>query len=320
MTIVTHPTILNLRERRHQLIQRISDVVYEIYHLKTHILPEILEEYDRHFRDLEITLQVKTLAALDMVRREELFRLKLSRGEHLNEAMITSVHQIVDKEFERARSRLYEISTAINTDSKRRLDNYSEHNEHSNHSTNALTYLYRSIVKKIHPDTRPYHMPNDWSSQTISSTSKVAPLSLDQLWQLAQDAYRNCNLRELQAIYDVVCCTDMHQDSPSYTPNEQELAQEIIQLESRLHIQERRLHDITHTPPYTLRELMKSSTWIAKERATLQERIREKERDYERAKAFLLSIHAMRSDEPRLRNHSEEWSSDFIANTYFNNR
>lgn len=315
--ILSHPRIAELRQRRKALLQRLTEVVSELQHLKDAVLPELLAEYDTHFRALEIQLQQQTLLTAEITRREELFRIKLGRGEKLSSAMISVVNTIVDREFERIKKRFRESFTMT---SKEREKEATERME--KHNDSEFVGLYRSIVKKLHPDAAAEELPH----------SDVAPNqfpksdAFEKFWYSAQDAYKSRNMRELQAIYDIVCLAEELEDFATLLSAEEHLEAEILRLESRLRNEQRRLREIVNNPPYSLRELMKSPTWIEKERLNLERQIADKERNFERARAFLASLNALDlTDWHNAEKNSptaaqEEFTNDFMENTYFNNR
>jgi hypothetical protein len=306
--LLTHPHITELRNRRKALLERLSGVVGELQELKDKVLPGLLTEYDHHFRALEIALQQQTLQTSEIMRREELFRIKLGRGEKLSEAMITTVNTIVDREFERVKKRFRE---SFGMSKEEREESATKRSERHNES--EFANLYRSIVKKLHPDAA------ELSPQQTGA-------AFEQFWHSTQEAYKQRNMRELQAIHDVVCMTDESEKFTTLNSTKEYLEAEIMRLESRLRNEERRLREITQNPPYTVRELMKSRTWIESESNAIKAKIAEKERDFKRAKEFLVSLNA---DKPSSWNSveapsdaakQEEFANDFMENTYFNNR
>ena len=325
--ILSHPRITELREKRRNLLRRLTEIIREIQELKDHILPDVLSEYDRHFRDLEIALQQQTLFTSEIVRREELFRLKLGRGEKLTEEMIHIVNTIVDKEFERVKKRFREAFSMTKEEREEVANRKAKQ-----HSDSDYARLYRSIVKKLHPDASVKGLVSQgYDDGSPDAVQNVPPNeSYAKFWQSTQDAYKSRNMRELQAIYDVVCQMEEREDFSTISSAEEYLEQEILRIEIRLRNEERRLQEIVNHPPYTFRELMKSPTWIEHERQSLQAKIAEKERDYARAKAFLLALHAFNGERTghNIENiepsdavaQQEAFTNDFMANTYFNNR
>jgi hypothetical protein len=304
--ILSHPHITELRERRKDVLRRLTGVVGELQHLKDHILPDLVSEYDRNFRTLEIALQKKTLETAELTRREELFYIKLSRGEKLTPKMIEVVNTMVDREFERVKKRLRE--TLDMTKEEREV---AANKRMEAHNDSEFVSLYRSIVKKLHPDT-------------------ASGTPFEQYWLPAQNAYQTRNMRELQAIHDVVCLAEEEDAFAStsfanVSSAEEYLEGEIARLESRLRNEERRLRDIVNNPPYTLRELMKSPTWVENECHNIETKIAAKDRDGKRAQAFLASIHADsaawdNAEKSQEIKAQEEFANDFMQNTYFNNR
>lgn len=305
--ILSHPQITKLREQRKELLRRLTDVVGELQHLKDHILPDLVNEYDRHFRVLEIALQKKTLETAELTRREELFYIKLSRGEKLTPKMIEVVNTMVDREFERVKKRLRETFDMTDEEREQAANKRMEaHNE------SEFASMYRSIVKKLHPD------------------ASAESATFEKYWHSAQEAYQSRNMRELQTIHDMICEAE-EDDTFANTPfanvssAEKYLEGEILRLESRLRNEERRLREIVNNPPYTLRELMKSPTWIESECNNIKAQIAAKDRDGKRAQAFLASIHVDsaawgNAEKPQDIKAQEEFANDFMQNTYFNNR
>lgn len=306
--ILSHPHIMELRERRKNLLRRLRDIVSELQLLKDEVLPDLVNEYDRHFRMVEMALQKKTLETAELTRREELFYIKLSRGEKLTPKMIEVVNAMVDREFERVKQRLRQTFDMTDEEHEAAANKRIE-----KHNDSEFASLYRSIVKKLHPD---------------AATPESTPFQ--QYWQSAQNAYQNRNMRELQAIHDMVCLAEGHDDFASASfasvqSVEEYLEEEIARLESRLRNEERCLRDIVNNPPYTLRELMKSATWVEHERKNIEAQIAAKDRDSKRAQAFLASIHAdpeawKQAEKPQELKVQEEFANDFMENTYFNNR
>jgi hypothetical protein len=314
--IFSHPRIAELRRRRREALERLKQCALNLHRLQESVLPELLDRYDALFREREIALQRATLLAAEIKRREELFRLKLERGERLTEEMITVVHAIVDREFERVKQRQRE---ALDMTAQERERNAADRAQR--HNDGDFAKLYRSIVKKLHPD-----------ADVASSEADVARPRNEQFWHLAQEAYRERNFSALQSIHDIVCELEDEENNDKtpddarwrhYESAEAYLAAEVQRLESRLRNEERKLRDIYNNPPYSLRELMESPTWVESERAALQRQIAAKQREYEQARAFLSSINALQSEHPERSSEEQrrsDFANDFMENTYFNFR
>ncbi len=313
------PSLLTeeLRVRQTALLKRLSECVQEIRRVQDDVLPAIMQECDKHFRTLEIELQKVSLNAAELARREELFRTKLERGEKLTPQMITVVNAIVEKEFARMRRRFNE---AFRMTSEERETAVKAHNHAALVNEQELAKMYRAIVKKLHPDKHtaeantPHALPEEPSSLFA------------QFWHSTQNAYEHKNQRDLQTIYDLVCAggeQEFSETNLNGTLQHQEyLKAEITRLEARLRVEERKLRDLTTTEPYTLHDLLKSQTWCASEQERLKNDIHEKQREAERSRAFLASLHAdMPLPEPSPeKQHEQAFHNDFMENTYFSSR
>lgn len=306
-----HPRAVELRNCRVTLVKRLSDAVQEIHRIKSKVLPALYAEYDNHFRALEIELQKATLISSELGRREELFRTKLERGEILSERMIEVVNAIVDKEFVRMRKRLSEAFDMTREEREERaIKRSSAHNE------SEFAAMYRSIVKKLHPDT---------SLNSSNTASPQASTLFEQFWHSAQDAYERKDIRDLQTIYDLVCMGNENEYLTD-TVSIESLEREITRLEGRLRVEERKLRDLTTSEPYTLQEVMKSQTWRDAEQKKLYAQIQEHKSNAKRSQEFLISIHASVGmewrDIPKSNEtvNDEKLQNDFMENTYFNFR
>jgi hypothetical protein len=317
--IATHPRIAELRARRKQLAERLLDVVEEARHIKEHINPALVHAYDANFRTLEITLQQKTLQAAEIGRREELFRLKIERGEKLNDKLIAFVHGVVDREFARVHKRLRE---AFDMDSKER-ERAARKRMKLAEDEGEVARMYRSIVKKLHPD-----LQTPQTAQAPSSQSPSNQASSSQYWQTVQDAYKNGNVQQLRTMYEIVCMADEQGDFTELASAEEYLRAEITRLARRVHSEETKLKNLQTSEPYTLKDNIDSEAWRAQETKRLEHDIAERERDIERSAAFLASVNAGdweqgvdgRSNADKRAERAELFNDDFMENTYFGSR
>ena len=313
------PSLLTeeLRTRRNALLKRLSECVQESRRVQDEVLPAIMQECDKHFRALEIELQKASLNAAELARREELFRTKLERGEKLTPQMIAVVNAIVEREFARMRRRLSEAFSMTNEE---RETAAKARNKAASVNEQEIAKMYRAIVKKLHPDKQNPH------ANTPQATSEDPSSLFAQFWQTTQNAYEHKNQGDLQTIYDLVCAGSEEEFSEinvDGTVQQQEyLKAEIMRLEARLRVEERKLRDLTASEPYTLQDLLKSQTWCASEQKRLRNDIQEKQREAERSRAFLASLHAdMPLPAPSSEKQEERaFHNDFMENTYFSSR
>jgi len=311
---VTHPLLVELRERRKQFSMRLLEVVEEARHIKEHVNPTVLALYEQHFRHLEIALQRKTLASAELTRREELFRLKLERGEKLSAKMIEVVNTMVDREFARVHKRLREAfdmdGHEREREAKRRVKNAESEGE--------VVRMYREVVKRLHPDVSQQTAAPQQAPQAQQHGS-----DFDKFWHNAQEAYKTRNASQLKTIYELVCLTEERQDFHDMESAEVYLRNEISRLARRLKSEEDKLRNVKTSEPYTLKDCIQEQQWRDEETKRFEQELAAKERDIERAKTFLQSINAGSwHDAPASKDHEDGrlFNDDFLENTYFSNR
>ncbi len=310
---VTHPLLVELREQRKRLSARLLETVEEARHIKEHVNPAVLALYEQYFRHLEIALQRKTLESAELTRREELFRLKLERGEKLSAKMIEVVNTMVDREFARVRKRLREAfdmsGQEREREAKRRIRNAESEGE--------VARMYREVVKRLHPDVA-HHIAAEQPPEAQQHGS-----DFDKFWHKAQEAYKTRNTSQLRTIYELLCLTEERQDFRDMESAEVYLRNEISRLARRLQSEEDKLRNVKTSEPYTLKDCIQQQQWRDEETKRLEQELAAKERDIERAKTFLQSINADSwQNTPASKDHEDGrlFNDDFLENTYFSNR
>jgi hypothetical protein len=319
-----HPVLQELRARRKELAQRLAALLEEARVIMEVVNPPILDTYDTLFRAAQIQLQKLTVEAAEVRRREELFRLKLERGEKLTPETIKLVHGIVDREFARIRRTVAEAlddaakgkeqqQAYKRTKSNRkqyggsRTDSQIDNAENTER-TQELVRIYRAVVKKLHPDTHTYNSARASEHNTVahlaadqyryhkelSEQQSTLPPEFDKFWHQVQEAYKEGNIKRLQSIYDIVCLTEEEQVSDTLDTHsaEEYLRAEIGRLARRVHAEETKLKNLQTAEPYILKDVIHDECWQQQERERLAHDTALKKQDIMRSRAFLDSIHA----------------------------
>ncbi len=296
-SILAHPRIEALRNYRRELCENLGELLEEWRQIRDDVNPKLHARYDELFRTVEIDIQRRTMEEKMLGRREELFRIKLERGEKLTDHTIRLINSLVDKEFQRIQR---QISEAFDQEIARKQVPSTPRNAED------LPKLYRAIVKKLHPD----------------ATATEGTDNYSKFWNNAQEAYQNKNIERLRSIYEMVCITgeDVFEDMATA---EETLKREVERLEERIVAEERKLRELRQTEPYSLRDALNDPRWIAEQRRELERELSEINREIERHNAFLSSI--LGSDWKKYidtpqRKEEQSFQDEFVSSSYFNKR
>lgn len=301
-SLLSHPVIQRLRQERLELSTYLGSLLEEWRVIREEVNPKLLAVYDHHFRSLEIELQHKTVEEKRLARQEELFRMKLERGEQLTQHNIRLIFALVEKEFQRLQWQVEELLDIDNGTSKT--------SNSSAYTAQDIAQLYRSIVKKLHPD----------------ATSGTSDAQYDKFWSGAQEAYKTRNAERLRSIYEMVCASEELQVEPFDTFDlvEDALYREIERLEGRIASEEKKLQNLKNSDPYCLRESLYNEQWLAEHRAMLEGDLRTIEHNIAQHTAFLHSILGdnwqQSAELPNTAKERQSFQEEFASATYFNKR
>ncbi len=127
------------------------------HYYQNDVYQEIMFRYDNIFGDLEDEIDDKSQEAVELERKVELLRLKIRRGESINDKSVKFVNLIVQREAKRSNS-FDKTSSFHNSFNKEQKDNtFANQVEKRKYQCEVndnyeLPQLYRSLVKKLHPD------------------------------------------------------------------------------------------------------------------------------------------------------------------------
>lgn len=299
--ILSHPVIQRLRKERLELSTYLGSLLEEWRVVREEINPKLFALYDQHFRTFEIELQRKTVEEKKLARHEELFRMKLERGEQLTPHAVRLINALVDKEFQRLQWQVHDILDAE--------DHAAQQQKPVAQPVQDIAKLYRSIVKKLHPDT----------------ASGVDDAQYNKFWTGAQEAYKTRNAERLHSIYEMVCASEepTFDSFDTFDLVEEALYREIERLESRILSEEKKLNSLKESDPYCLRESLYDEQWLAQHRARLESELCTIENNIAQHTAFLNSILGNNWQENTALPGAKEpqtFQEDFVSSTYFNKR
>lgn len=117
-----------------------------------------------------------------------------------------------------------------------------------------IPHLYRSIVKKIHPDL------------------KGESDAFKKYWHNVQDAYRTKNSNRLKLFF-LALCIDEEKFYSSLEEKEYDLRRMLIDFESRLSEEQNKLNSMKLSEPFVLLDKLKDRLWIAKRKRYLRDKL-----------------------------------------------
>ncbi len=298
-TPVLHPEIEQLKRRYHETRSALRDVIEQWHVLSNEVRPRLTATYDRYFGELERELQFASLESAELFRRVELLSIKVARGEKLTTEIIDLINQVVDKEYARFKRRLRE---AFNMDTEQR--ERSAQLRVDAHDDEELVKMYRTLVKKLHPD----------------AAGESAPGT--EAWHRVQNAYRDRNVSQLRSLLAFFGVGDTS-DQQTNTWDHDRWTCEVQALESRLHVEQRKLARLQGEEPFAIESSLTDEVWREQHFATLRASIRAKLKEIDENNEHYreltggsvpLGSDALKSTE------EQGFEEDFMKNTYFGQR
>lgn len=214
-----------IRKEIEKLRQQLEELLYERDELKYTICENIETQYLLIFGSLEYKVYDTYCYYLRLRRKRELIQAKKNRQEKVS---IQAIEKQLDREFKEYQENLQEKIAQINQAIERsQLDILTEE------ESKTLKKLYRSIVKRLHPDVNP----------SITPAEK-------ELFNNATEAYKNGDLFTLQIIFEIV---ETYGQSEEATKSNLSLPDEKQRLEMLVSKVREEISQIKTTVPYIWR-------------------------------------------------------------------
>ena len=223
--IVEFPNVKESKEKIRRLKKELEELLLEKDHLQRITCQNIRTAYTLTFGDLEYKLYKASCDYLRLRRKKELIQAKKNRQEKIN---IKAIERQLDDEFVEYKKKLDEKIAEVNRALKR-----SAMERLSDDETKEIKKVYKSIVKRLHPDLHP----------SLSEPQK-------ELFYRATEAYEHGDLAALKLIDAMVDSGETEEALPSSAAS---LEKEVKRLEDLIEGVQKAIEAMKSTPPYTWR-------------------------------------------------------------------
>lgn len=295
-----HPDVVRLRAHCAQLRRQLREMAEAWHDMSTNQRRTLTTTYDHHFGGRERELQRVAIEAAEIHRRVELLNTKFTRGEKLTQEVIDRVNLIVDKEFERFHKRLREAFDMTRAERDREMAARGDQA-----ADGELTTLYRSLVKKLHPD--------------VNETTEEQHAA----WQRVQDAYQQRNISQLRSLIAMLEADDASIDHDASITDVDELTALAATLENRCDVERRKLERLQSEEPFCIAEQLTDEAWLEAHRAELDAGIVAKRREIADAQEIYRTLTggSVPPGTDLLKTKDDKtFDQDFMDSTYFGKR
>jgi hypothetical protein len=295
----SHPEYEALKRRHAEAREALRSALDEWHRMSTEIRPHLTHAYATHFGELERELQFKALESAELFRRVELLSIKVARGEKLTPEIIDLVNTVVDREYAKFRRRVRE---AFDMDAEQR--ERSAVRRETGDDDEELVKLYRTLVKRMHPDAAGANAPGT------------------EAWHTMQNAYRDRNVSQLRALMAVLGVED-GQGADTSSWDLERWTVETDLLERRLDVERRKLERLRRQEPFTYALDLEDASWRERHAAELRKAIAAKDKEIAENREHYREITGgdVPSGTDVVRSAEEQtFDEDFMKNTYFGQR
>jgi hypothetical protein len=303
-SLILHPETESTRARMAALRDELHALFNDRIRLSFELFPRLRDRYGELFGDLEREVQERTLELSERRRLVELFSLKLDRGQKLDPKTIELVMKAVRNEFARVRSRM---QAAFSAERREQIDTTwrqspfagprrEETNGSARRRADELRDLYRTLAKRLHPDSRP-----------------GGEQPRREYWDLVQRGYHRGDLPLLRTIAHLV--ETLGEGEAGTTPDT--IAEE-RRLSIAVRVERAQIDALRRDELFQMRESMNDERWVASRRRALEDDLAGIDREIAKCDRFLAPIFAGgKMPSPELVRNI--WSS-FVEDMYLNNR
>lgn len=222
---IENPRITELKDRTFHLREELSELLGKWFFMKNVIYPQIEYRYHQLFGDIEKEIEVRSF---------ELKKLKMGHFKvNFNNSSFNSANNL-DELSSMAEHIFSRVEKSIETNQIPELALNIDY---------EISYLYRQLVKKLHPDT----------SSDIELFSKY--------WINVQDAYQTKNIYKLRLFHKILCF-DEYLDLITLRNRERVLRGELNELEKSIKNERKKINHLMIQEPFVFMNKLYDDFWI----------------------------------------------------------
>ncbi|MBL8005693.1 MAG: hypothetical protein JNL36_11410 [Candidatus Kapabacteria bacterium] len=295
MEIIVDQSLETLRISYTEKVHTLREILLNLEQLENVLLPELRHKYDAHFREFEVKIQELTLQLSEKQRVNELLLLKYQRGEEITEKVVEFVLMFVQKEYAKFKTTEKKSTFGLQESASTVVST-------NNSLTEEMSRLYKELVKKLHPD----------SSQKDEKLFEL-------FWSNVQESYEKQNIQRLRTYHSIVCKQLLSPNMfTSPTSEKERLEAEISFLNRKITNEQKRISAYYSKEPYTFKDSIENSEWIANHTKSLQETMNRITLDIEQATKVFATITKGVHITPT--KEKGDFDQNFTESTYFGGR
>lgn len=240
---VNNFTTKELKEKIINLKIELQKILGNWFYLKNVIYPQLEYKYNQIFGDLEKELEQKKEILKNL--KQQIFKIKPMYHNNNSEEEDTYKIDLFNK-----------IENAFNST---KFDNFELNINYE------ISYIYRTITKKIHPDTNP------------------DPELFHNFWHNVQDAYKTKNIHKLRLFHKLICFEDYIELVTARNKNRAFL-DTISELEKSIEIEKKKITKLMMQEPFIFQNQLDNEEWIEKRKSQINMKIEEINKKIEQLK------------------------------------
>jgi len=235
---------------RRELLELLED-----WHFMLNILqPRLQFTYETLFGELEHELENKNKIIQELNRKAELINARVRKGKAIGEKSLYYINRIVETEFNR----------------QERIERSSQVNFRFIRPDSEVSSIYRTLVKKLHPDR---------NGKTDA---------FERFWDGIQRAYRDGDWNRLKVYHQALCNDEINHRSPE--DEERWLRNELRNIQLNLESEQTKLNKLKLQEPFSIEFSFNDDLWVDNKRKELKKQILQLDATIERRKRTIESL------------------------------